>query len=124
MAFMKKMIFTNMVSMMICAIGFAADVEYEAGTNRARAIAKNGAVKTVVSALSQQPSLECFMETLGHPPVSALQVLVGFYVENSVSKFVVGVNCIGSEEMGDQRYEINGIRGDGGILIESVVLQK
>jgi hypothetical protein len=111
------------VGLLFSMNGFAKDYEsiadFEAGTKRSEVVASNSAVKAMTKALSKQPSIECHLETLPSN-VSGPKVLVGFFTEEGVGKFVVGINCVGSEEMGDERYDLVGILGDGGILIESL----
>ncbi|NJL23785.1 MAG: hypothetical protein HC902_00450 [Calothrix sp. SM1_5_4] len=103
---------------------FAIETEDEAGTPRAKRVANDKSVVGLIAALSKQPDMICSPDTLGNAPISQVHTLVSFYLENGISKFLVGVKCTGNEQTGDLRYEIKGILGDGGNIIESVSLVK
>ncbi len=92
--------------------------EYEAGTERSEGVANDRAVRGIVTSLSRQPSLSCSLKTLAGQ--DGEKVLVGFFSKGGVTKFVVGIQCAGSDEMDSQKYDLVGIAGDGGKLIESL----
>lgn len=125
-----------LIAFMVCSAANAKDyteiADMEAGTESALAVANDPVVLKMVETLSQQKTLSeetpvaCSLEKLDST-VSEPQVLVGFFVENNaagvaVNKFVVGIKCKGSEQVGDVRYDLVVIRGDGGNLIESLTL--
>ncbi len=111
-----KLIFLATFITLSASMSFAEDPAYEAGSDRSEKVALDKANVSLIEALSKQPNLNCRMEKLEENG----KTLVGFFSEGRVSKFIVHIDCKGSEQMKDQVYSLIGTLDKSAILIDSL----